>query len=249
MSSTQIKGILFDLGDTLLDFGRVDVLSLFESGARQAYEYLKTHKLPLPPFAKYHRQQLWAIRWSYLKSRLTRREFNALDIIGRLSLRMGHDLTHQQTLELAWLWYEPLGRCAKIEEGVLSMLEEFRVAGLTLGLVSNTFVPGEVIDRHLLREGLLHYLPVRVYSCDVRWRKPNPNIFAAALDQAGLKPGQSLFVGDSLQCDIDGANHTGMISVLKDPSDAHLSSSIQPRHRIHHLVELKDIVARYNGRP
>jgi len=240
-----VKGILFDLGDTLLDFGKVDIASLFESGAKLAYEYLEKLGHPLPPFAKYHRLQLWAIRWNFFKSRFTRREFNALEVLGRLGRRMGHDLTREQTIDLAWLWYEPLSRCATVEDGLLDMLGQFRDDGLTLGVVSNTFVPGEVLDRHLRIAGLLELLPVRVYSCDVLYRKPNPSMFRIALRRAGLKAGETIFVGDSPQADIKGANATGMISVLKDPAGKYDTSSIHANHRIARITELRDIVDGY----
>lgn len=242
----RIRGILFDLGDTLLDFGPVDARTLFESGGRLAYEYLEKLGQPLPSFAKFHRRQLWAVRWNYVKSHLTRREFNALDLIGKLSRRMGQRLTHEQMLELAWLWYKPLRDCASAEEGLHELLRGFEKAGLTLGLVSNTFIPGEVLDRHLQQENLLDVLSVRVYSCDVHYRKPNPNIFSIALERAGLAPEATLFVGDSLWADIDGANRAGMISVLKEPAAREGDRHIQPHHRIARLAELKGIVATYN---
>jgi HAD superfamily hydrolase (TIGR01509 family) len=244
----RIKGILFDLGDTLLDFGRVDVASVFEAGARLAYDYLKKLDQPLPPFAKFHRRQLWAFRWSYFKSRFTRREFNSLDVIGRLSLRMGHDLTDEQMAEMAWMWYEPLSRCATVEEGTRETLLKFRDEGLLLGLVSNTFVPGTILDRHLRQLGLLELLPIRVYSCDVRYRKPHRNIFDEALRQAGLLPAETLFVGDSPHADIKGANRAGLVPVLKDPDGRYAKASVKSLHRIRCLAELEQIVVQYNRR-
>jgi HAD superfamily hydrolase (TIGR01549 family) len=238
----SIKGILFDLGDTLLDFGQVDIPSLFEAGARLAYDYLQVLGKPLPPLARYHRRQLWAIRWSYLKSRITRREFNSLDLIGRLSVDMGHDLTPEQKDDLAWKWYEPLSKCATAEAGLHQTLKSIGDSGLKLGLISNTFIPAVVLDRHLRREGLLEFLPVRVYSCDVRFRKPHPAIFQAALDRLGTVAAETIFVGDSPKADIAGANRVGMISVLKDPRALHAKSPIQPRHTIRKLGELPELV-------
>ena len=247
MTIRKIKGILFDFGDTLLDFGDVDILGLFKSGAHLAYDYLREHRQPLPSFTRYYRLQLWTIRWHYFKSRLTGREFNCLDLIGRLSSRMGQTLTRDQILELAWLWYKPLSESGRLEEGVRQMLQAFHDDGLKLGVISNTFIPGEILDRHLQREDLLKLLPTRIYSCNVGCRKPNPKIFAAALKQAKLQPAETIFVGDSLRADIRGANRTGMISVLKDPSGRYADGKAGPRYRIGGLVQLQRIVAEYNG--
>ena len=244
--AVRVKGILFDLGETLLDFGKVDITSVFEAGAKLAYDYLAKRGQALPSFVKFHRRQLRAIRWSYLKSRFTRREFNSLDILGRLGQQMGHKLNTEQTLELAWLWYQPLSRLAVVETGLLRMLEGLRDQGLKLGLVSNTFVPAEVLDRHLEMEGLRRMLPVRVYSCQVGFRKPHPEIFRMASEQLGVDAGATMFVGDSPVADIFGANRAGMISVLKDPGGRHANDSAAA-HRITRLAELPALVAGYNA--
>jgi len=243
----SIQGILFDLGDTLLDFGQLDVTSLFEAGGRRAYRHLKDLDQPLPPFRRYMKSQLWHIRWNYLLSRITRREFCSADLILRLGAKMGHRLTREQALRLAWLWYEPLSQVATVEDGLDETLARLRDAGLTLGLVSNTFIPGDVLDRHLEREGLLEFLPIRVYSCDVGYRKPSRRIFRAALERADLKPDEAMFVGDSLRADIKGANRMGLVSVLKDPAGRHDGARIQPHHRIRCIADLHDIVEQYNG--
>jgi len=240
----RIRGIFFDLGDTLLEFGKVDIRSAFEAGARLAHDYLTGLGHKLPPLAKYHRQQLWAIRWNYLKSRFTRKEFNSLDLLGRLSARMGHDLTAQQTAELAWLWYRPLSECATTEVGLAATLMQLRKVGLKLGIISNTFVPGEVLDRHLDREGLLDLLPTRIYSCDVRYRKPNPVIFRIALERAELEPGETMFVGDSPQADVRGANIVGMMSVLKDTEGRHGSKTAGAAYSISKVAELPAMISR-----
>ncbi|MDY7010428.1 MAG: HAD family hydrolase [Planctomycetota bacterium] len=244
---TRIKGILFDLGDTLLDFGPVDTLKLFVEGARLAYAYLQQLGQPVPPFAKYHRRQLRAVQWSLLKSHLTRREFNSLDVLVRTSKSMGQKLTPEQTEELAWLWYEPLSRCVTVEDRLEELLEGFRRNGLSLAVISNTFVPGQVLDRHMAELGLLEYFPVRIYSCDVRYRKPHPKIFQICLDRLGISPSEAIFVGDKLRPDITGAAQAGIISVLKDPSGARRNHRIRPDHRITTLRQLPEIVAGYNS--
>jgi HAD superfamily hydrolase (TIGR01509 family) len=244
--SNRIKGILFDLGDTLIDFGKVDVPTLFEAGARMAYDYLTNLQKALPVFVDYHRRQLRAVRWNYLKSRITRREFNSLDIMGNFSKKLGHELSPKQMIDLAWQWYLPLSRVAKVAPCAHDLLEDFKRQGLTVGLVSNTFIPGQVLDMHLAQAGLLELLPVRVYSCDVKWRKPRPEIFRLALKLANLAPGETLFVGDSPQADVVGANRAGMISVLKDPANRFTNTKTKPAHRIRDLCELRPILHIYN---
>jgi FMN phosphatase YigB (HAD superfamily) len=126
------------------------------------------------------------------------------------------------------------------------MLTDLRASGLTLGLVSNTFVPPQVLDRHLQQEGMLDQLPLRVYSCQVGIRKPRPEIFRLALEQAALTAPRTLFVGDSPRTDIVGANRVGMISVLKDPTGRHANGRAKPNHLIRSILELPRIIDEYN---
>ncbi len=245
----QVRGILFDLGETLLDYGAVNMRQLFARGARLAYGYLRELGQPLPAFRWFTLRQLWAVRWQYLKSRLTRREFNSLDVLGRLSREMGQTLTPEQTEQLAWLWYEPLASYATVEDGLGEMLADFRRQGLSLGVVSNTFLPGPVLDRHLAQLRLLEHFSATVYSCDVQFRKPHPEIFRIALERLRLRPEETMFVGDSLAADVAGSRRVGMISVLKAPRHVRQRFGIRPQHRIASLWELPGIVADYNGRP
>jgi len=128
-----------------------------------------------------------------------------------------------------------------VEPGTVEMLRQFHDDGLKLGIISNTFVPAAALDRHLRSEGLLDLLPLRIYSCDVRYRKPSKAIFRIALQRAGLAPENTLFVGDSLFNDIWGANRMGMISVLRS-SRPHRFCPVRPDYTISSLLELPDVV-------
>ena len=244
--SHPLRGILFDLGDTLLDFGDVDVNAEFEKGARLAYDYLTDLGLPMPSFKAYHRKQFCSVRFNYVLTHLHGRDFNALDLIGRFSRRMGHKITHEQLVELAWLWYEPVRKCATIEPGLHEMLETFRQDGLKLGLLSNTFIPPEVLDRHLTQEDLLKFLPVRIYSCELNHRKPHPSIFDRAAEKMALPAEELMFVGNCLKADVRGANRAGMVSVLKDPTGRRHTWRSKPDHRIRRLTDLPQILDLYS---
>ena len=243
----RIRGVFFDLGDTLLNFGHVDVLGLFEAGAQAVYQHLASLGPPMPTFAKYHRRQLRTVRWNYFKSRITQREFDARSLLVRQCRDMGFNLTEEGFDDLIWRWYEPLSRCASTEPDLRATLDRLS-EHCTLGLISNTFIPAAALDRHLAQLHLLERLPVRVYSCQVRYRKPHAAIFRLALERAGLAAHEALFVGDSMVADVAGANRAGLISVLKDPTGRHKHALVHPRYRIAHLAELPAIVGGYNGR-
>jgi putative hydrolase of the HAD superfamily len=166
-------------------------------------------------------------------------------VLRRVSRQMGHRLSDESYTELVWLWYEPLSRQAKIEPGLVQVLRDLAGRGLKLGVISNTFIPASVLDRHLAREGLLELLPYRVYSCDIHVRKPHPKIFKAASRRVASGPGQIMFVGDLPKADVYGAKRAGMIAVLKDPTGKKTPYRVRPDHVIASLSELPAIVARY----
>jgi putative hydrolase of the HAD superfamily len=100
---------------------------------------------------------------------------------------------------------------------VAPTLARLRERGLKLAIVSNTCVPGFVLDRHLSEFGLLEYFPVRIYSCEAGFQKPDARIFELALRQVGVKAADAVFVGDLVKKDVKGAKAVGMKGVLRDP--------------------------------
>jgi putative hydrolase of the HAD superfamily len=74
--------------------------------------------------------------------------------------------------------------------------------------------------------------------------KPDPGIFSEALRRAECAPHEALFVGDSLQQDIAGANRLGLRSVLiwSDPEREPTIGEHQPKHVIRRIPELLQLL-------
>ena len=111
---------------------------------------------------------------------------------------MGFALTEAQLYELAWLWYRPLGECVVIEPNLAQSLTELSRMSLKLGIISNTFLPGHVLDRQLDNFDLRRFFPVRVYSSDTIYRKPDARIYHRALKALQLPAEAVVMVGDKL---------------------------------------------------
>jgi putative hydrolase of the HAD superfamily len=215
--TAPLRAILFDLGDTLIDFEPMDTRGVFREAARQTYDFLRNRGFEPPPFETYCRRQFQAVRWAYFWAKLRRREFNSLQILRSFCDSVGASLSDADLHELAWLWYAPLVEHSGVEEGLADTLATLRDRGYRLGLVSNTFVDGAIHDRHLALHGLLDFFPVRVYSSAVGYRKPDPRIFRTALDRLNVTASEAMFVGDLVKTDIVGARRAGMVTVLKLP--------------------------------
>ncbi|WP_435165446.1 HAD family hydrolase [Falsirhodobacter sp. 1013] len=83
----------------------------------------------------------------------------------------------------------------------LETLEELRLEGIKLAIISNLAKPYVSVVQSLLKR----HVDVEVYSCDVGSAKPQPEIFARLCAQLDLPPSDILVVGDNQVSDVDGA--------------------------------------------
>jgi len=88
--------------------------------------------------------------------------------------------------------------------GVLDALGELRARGLALAAVSNWDCS---LGERLAEAGI--ELDVTVSCAEAGAAKPDPAIFAVALDRLGVEPGRTLHVGDSAE-DVEGARAAGL---------------------------------------
>jgi putative hydrolase of the HAD superfamily len=61
---------------------------------------------------------------------------------------------------------------------------------------------------------MLEFFPMRIYSYQYNFRKPNTKIFRAAAERIETQPENILFVGDRINKDVNGAIKAGMKPVL-----------------------------------
>lgn len=243
-SQDVIQAVLFDLGDTILDFGRVSTTGAFMRGARLTHAFLREQGQPAAPFPWYALRNLVRLRWRYLLSDVTGRDFDSLELLRTVGVRTGVNLSQEQWERFAWLWYEPLGRRAKVEADLGQTLGSLKDRGLKLGIVSNTFVNRSSLTRHLRELGILNFFPVQLYSYEYHVRKPNPELFRIAARTIDVPPRNIVFVGDRIDRDIVPAMSVGMKAVLKE-AYTNAGRRVPPgAYQIRRLAELPDLVER-----
>lgn len=88
--------------------------------------------------------------------------------------------------------------------------------GLTIILASNT-QPNETRWPALQKAGIDDLFSVVLLSYPLGVRKPDPLFYRLVLAAAGAPPGQVLFVGDNLQCDVVAPLAHGMRAALVRP--------------------------------
>ena len=216
MPDKKIKAVLFDLGETLLNFGKFNTTRLFRQGARLSHEFLQSCGQPVSNFNCYCWRNLITLRIQRWLSNITGKDFDALKLFKKIGTKRGVKLDEQQWRHFAWLWYEPLSKVSKVEPETAETLAALKNLGLKLGIVSNTFVNGSSLEKHLEQLGILDFFSVRVYSYEFDFRKPDARIFKAAAERIGEMLENILFVGDRINRDVKGAVKTGMQAVLKE---------------------------------
>jgi putative hydrolase of the HAD superfamily len=124
----------------------------------------------------------------------------------------------------------------RLFDDVRPALEWLAGRGLKLGVISN-FEPW--LQEVLRREGVLPLFSALAISGVLGVAKPEPGIFRAALEQAGVAPSAAIHVGDEPEIDGAAARAVGITPVLIDRF-RRLPPEVGPR--IGSLTELVELV-------
>ena len=108
----------------------------------------------------------------------------------------------------------PAGLWGQAFPGAADALRRVKAAGLVAGVVSNS--NGSV--RSILQQtGLARDLDFVIDSAIVGVEKPDPRIFALALEHAKVPADAARYIGDFYSVDVLGARRAGLGAVLLDP--------------------------------
>jgi HAD superfamily hydrolase (TIGR01509 family) len=95
-----------------------------------------------------------------------------------------------------------------------ALLDSLRGRGVKTGLVANSWPdPGRVLRRDAELFGFAERFDVMVFSEELGVRKPDPAIFLQACRELEVEPIATMFVGDNLVTDVQGAAGVGMTTV------------------------------------
>lgn len=181
------------------------------------------------------REAIWPTDWT---DPATQREF-WFGFYMRVLERLGH---HGDRQELAGALYQTFTDPAsyRLFEDCRPALEALAARGLKLGIISN-FEPW--LEEVLRLEGVLELFSALAISGVLGVAKPQPAIFHAALEAAGVAPGAAIHVGDHPDVDVAAARAVGIAPVLIDRFKR-LPPEAGPRIRsLAELVELVDAEA------
>jgi len=240
-----VKGVVFDLGSTLMYFhGDWEVAHVRNLANLLAFLHQQGLDLEEDRFLRtYNRQKEKA--WE--TARATWVEYPEERSLAETLVELGYPGLNGHLLAdgvRALFRYEEA--CWTAFPDALPTLQTLQDAGYRLGLISNAS-DDALIQRLTRRLGLTPYLHPALNSAGVGIRKPDTRVFQMVLEEWRLGPDEVVMVGDTLEADIQGARLAGMRGVLalmdENPENEEFCHSIIPDAAIQHLAELPPLLA------
>ncbi|MCU0799153.1 MAG: HAD family hydrolase [Candidatus Thermoplasmatota archaeon] len=215
MPRADLKAVLFDIGNTIAPFTRLE----YERFIASWYSLSDLHRTDITydmfrssfedvfsTEMKRSRDGSWetspSIRSLLLLEELGNRGFDAYGSLDRLVV------SHTQAFT----------GCLSLDPDARNVVEELRdMEGpdgikLRVGIISNA-PDGRSIRDFLSREGAIDLFHPLVISAEVGISKPSEAIFRKALDEIAVEPKDAIYVGDRYRTDILPARKLGMKAI------------------------------------
>lgn len=206
----QIKAVLFDMFDTLMMIERDH--AFYQPSLRRAHAFLVDNgvNVPFDVFSDAYvkaRDALYAEADAQMEEpHFNLRIRNALNSLG-YNYSLSSDIVCGTTLAFC----EEFMRYVRIDNNARSALEKLH-GKYKLGIVSNFAIP-ECVHKLLERHDLTKFFDVVIVSGAVNKRKPSPEIFQKALTKMGVDAKNAVFVGDTVDADVQGPRSVGMKTI------------------------------------
>lgn len=128
-----------------------------------------------------------------------------------------HALLERNAVELTYELRKAKGERVVVKNGI-ETVKTLVSRGYKVGVISDLIGTIE-IDEWLDRDGLRPYFCTVQQSSVTMLRKPHPAIYFHALKESGVRPEESVFIGDNLERDIIGAkaSHFGATIAVEYP--------------------------------
>jgi putative hydrolase of the HAD superfamily len=232
-----LKAVLFDWGDTLMEF--VYSPELVAAGHRAGLAAIGHDDLP--KLTEHFREEYEPLFWVPG----TIEEIEYPQLVVRLLRDFEIEVDEGEVDRFLEAEHRAWDPARVLAAHTHPLLDALRGLGLKLGLVSNAFDPGWLLHRDLEQMGLAERLDFSVFSSEAGVRKPHPAIFERALEALEVEPERALFVGDRLFEDVRGAAELGMTTVqaLWYRADDHPDGA-EPDHQAFTQLDVLNVARR-----
>jgi putative hydrolase of the HAD superfamily len=203
-----IRGVVFDLGSTLIRFTG-DWTQVFTQSLEALADGLDQEGISVDP--EQFKQDFKAALSRYYRQRdhdLVERTTETVlletltDLIGKPPPRAAVKQALVKMYRVSQSYWQTL-------PSALPVLEDLHARDLRMGLISNASDEADV-QSLIDKAGIRTYLNPILISAGFGLRKPHPDIFNAVLEEWKLPAESVVMVGDLLEADILGADNVGM---------------------------------------
>jgi putative hydrolase of the HAD superfamily len=221
----MIKAVVFDLDNTLVDF-----MAMKNQAIEAATHAMRDAGLQLSAEEIRRRiDAIYAERGIEFQNVFDQLLFDEFSKVNHKILASGI-IAYRRAREAALVLYPHV---------YLTLIELMKM-NLKLAVVSDA--PGREAWLRLCYLNLHHVFDVVVTFDDTHMRKPNPEPFVEALKRLGVKPQESLMVGDWAERDVVGAAQVGMRTVFARYGDTFGTVHSHADYDIDDITQLIDIV-------
>jgi putative hydrolase of the HAD superfamily len=244
MTSSTIRGVIFDLGSTLIDFGG-DYASVFPESLAAITDHLLAEGISLGR-AEFIDQFSQALRDYDDRRDDDHIELTTYAILCDVLRTFVESLPDEAVLRDALsAMYAVSEVFWKPKANMHAVLNQLSGSGYQLGLLSNAGDEANV-QRLIDKVGIRDYFDPILISAALGIRKPDPRPFQQILEEWTLPPESVVMVGDLLEADILGAQQTGIHNIwLRDGSKYDSSDhaqELQPEFIAEDLGEIPDLI-------
>jgi putative hydrolase of the HAD superfamily len=230
MSDLMIKGVVFDLDNTLLDFMKMKEFAVKAAikGMIEAGLKVKEDK-------------------SYIEINSIYEEFGwenqkVFDVF--LEKSIGH--VDNKFLAAGIVAYRRAREANLMAyPNVNKTLLALSKSGIKLGVVSDA--PSREAWMRIYYLNLYHYFDVVITFDDSGERKPSPIPFQLALDGMGLRPEETIMIGDWPERDVVGAQQIGMKTAFARYGDTFGTVNSGADWDLNDIYQLVDIINEHNS--
>ena len=230
----KIKAVLFDMFDTLMIIRKNH--EFYSPSLMRMYKYLNKNGVNVS-FDTFQKAYIKTRDELYVKAdeNLEEPHFNVRVSETLKSLGYNYDVSSPTVAAATDEFCMEFMTYVYLDENSEKLLRSLH-GKYKLGIISNFAIP-ECVDKLLKTHGLDKMFDVVVVSGAVNKRKPSPEVFEHALKALSVSAAETVFVGDTLDADIEGAKAVGMKAVYIQRR-REKDEDVTPDHTIKNLSEL-----------
>ena len=236
-----IKAVLFDMFDTLMMIRKNH--EFYSPSLMRMYRYLNKNGVNVS-FDTFQKAYIKTRDELYAKANVNLEEphFNVRVSETLKSLGYNYDVSSPIVAAATAEFCEEFMTFVYLDENTEKLLRILH-GKYKLGIISNFAIP-ECVDKLLKTHGLDKLFDAIVVSGAVNKRKPSPEVFERTLKALGVSASETVFVGDTLDADIEGAKAVGMKAVYIERRIEKVEE-VSPDHTIKSLSELPMLLERF----